>query len=66
MAISPTVARVLDQYAETVAFAAYTPGTLVKSKFGEPVRLFICVGRFASQAEAEAKLNDSRKSEQIK
>jgi len=58
--IPPTVARVLDRYAETVAFAAYIPGTLVQSKFGEPIRLFICVGRFNFQAEAEAKLKEKR------
>jgi hypothetical protein len=61
MTIPPTVARVLDRYAETVAFAAYIPGTLVKSKFGEPIRLMQLIGHFPSQDDAVAAIKDWKK-----
>jgi hypothetical protein len=59
--IPPTIALVLDRNAETVAFAAYIPGTIVKSKFGEPLRLMQSIGHFSSQDGAIAAIKDWKK-----
>ncbi|MCK9361755.1 hypothetical protein M0Q28_06065 [Patescibacteria group bacterium] len=59
--IPPTIALVLDSGADIRAFAAYVPGTIVKSKFGEPIRLMQLIGHFPTRDGALVAIKDWKK-----